>query len=291
MSVEAMTLVLHHSKASGAAQMILMGIANHQGDGGAWPSIATLAKYGKVSERRVQQIVRELEEIGELVVYQNAGGKTSTGATNLYQVVLSCPDDCDGSMNHKTRQGVKFGDTRGEIWSHQGVKPISPKPVIEPSIETIYAPSELNEFFNRFYKAYPRKKKPLDARRAFVKALELVDPEILISAAERLASDPNLPALQFVPYPASWLNSGGWDDEPYPERVLSAEEKKQKELDELEHRRKLEMERQEAERIQQAREAELLRIEREKTVVQICEHGRRIEACLPCYQSFVESEK
>ena len=83
MSIEAMTLVLHHSKASGVAQMILMGIANHQGDGGAWPSIATLAKYGKVSERRVQQIIRELEASGELVVGTMAGAMTAVPYTHM----------------------------------------------------------------------------------------------------------------------------------------------------------------------------------------------------------------
>lgn len=136
-----MVLVLHHSKASGAAQMILMGIANHQGDGGAWPAISTLAKYGKVSERRVQQIIRDLEASGELRVDYQAGGKTSSGATNLYQVILSCPPECDGTMNHRPVQGVKSGDargeisdTRGEIWSQQGVKPTSPEPVIKPNL-------------------------------------------------------------------------------------------------------------------------------------------------------------
>ena len=43
MSIELMSLVLHHSVAQPTHKLILLGIANHQGDGGAWPSIETLS--------------------------------------------------------------------------------------------------------------------------------------------------------------------------------------------------------------------------------------------------------
>lgn len=78
MSVEAMSLVLNHSTASGTAKLVLIGIANHDGDGGSWPSLATLARYANVDERTVRRALRSLEAIGELRVDLNAGGNEST---------------------------------------------------------------------------------------------------------------------------------------------------------------------------------------------------------------------
>lgn len=34
MSIEAMAVALHHSKTQGATKLVLLGIANHEGDGG-----------------------------------------------------------------------------------------------------------------------------------------------------------------------------------------------------------------------------------------------------------------
>lgn len=135
MSIEAMSLVLHHSQATGAAKIILLGIANHQGDSGAWPAVSTLSRYAGVTERRAQQLLRALEESGELIVKPQAGG-SGQYKTNLYWVNVSCPESCDGSAMHKS--GVKSRDLRGEVLSTSGVKPTSPKPkenLQEPKIK------------------------------------------------------------------------------------------------------------------------------------------------------------
>lgn len=272
MSVEAMTLVLHHSQASGAAQMVLMGIANHQGDGGAWPSIATLAKYGKVSERRVQQIIRELEATGELVVHTMAGGATPTGATNLYFVTLTCPADCDGTTNH--RQGVKSGADRGETHFTPGVKPISPKPSLEPSVKP-----NISSDFQNFYNTYPRKVGKQAAWKAFVKATEVATVDDILSGAIRYANDPNLPAdHNFIPHPATWLNGGRWDDEPLPERQLTPEEKLLKEQAAIVRRR-------EAEKRHTEQVLEQDRVAKETADAPRCEHGKIIAACMPCIRA------
>ena len=66
MSVEVMVLALYHSKASATDKVVLLGIANHHGDGGAWPSLETLARYANVSERQVSRSIKVLEDLGEL---------------------------------------------------------------------------------------------------------------------------------------------------------------------------------------------------------------------------------
>lgn len=146
MSAEATTAVLHHSNAEGTAKLVMWGIANHHSDAGAWPSIATLAKYAKVSERRVQQILRQLQDMGEILIEDQGGYGQDQYKTNRYHILVQCPATCDGSLNHRPgvksgASGVKSGVLRGEIQSHSGVKPISPEPK-ENLIEPLLVPAK-----------------------------------------------------------------------------------------------------------------------------------------------------
>lgn len=131
MSAEAVTVVLHHSKAEGTAKLVLWGIANHHSDAGAWPSIATLAKYANVKERRVQQIIRELAELGEIAIDEQGGLGQGQYKTNRYHILIQCPADCDGSLNHKT--GVQSVTVRGAICDTSGVQSTAPEPNREPN--------------------------------------------------------------------------------------------------------------------------------------------------------------
>lgn len=147
MSIEAMTVVLHHSTLSGTAKLVLLGIANHEGDGGAFPAIATLARYANTSERTVQRAIAEAVAAGELHVEEQAGGTSKTRTDrrpNLYRILVTCPVVCDRSTNHKMSQngvtpvsprglnGVTSVTERGDIRDANGVTPVSPEPYIEP---------------------------------------------------------------------------------------------------------------------------------------------------------------
>lgn len=131
MSVESLAVVLHHSSAKGTALNVLIGIANHDGDGGAWPAVETLAKYGRCSERRVQQIVRALVEAKELDVKYQAGGLKDMDdhrRPNRYEILVRCPDDCDGSKQHRPKVRPARDRTADEEGCTGGVKPIAPPP-------------------------------------------------------------------------------------------------------------------------------------------------------------------
>lgn len=114
MSVESLAIALNHSRATGSARLILIGIANHDGDGGAWPSQSTLAKYaGGISRSRVKAATDRLIELGEIVVERNAGGTVATREwerPHLYRFVLTCPATCDRSTQHRdrTRHYIEF---------------------------------------------------------------------------------------------------------------------------------------------------------------------------------------
>ena len=88
MSIEAVSLVLNESKATGRAKLVLLGIANHLGDQGAWPSIATLARYANASERSIKRDLQELIALGELEVQIQNAPMNSQYKTNLYWITI-----------------------------------------------------------------------------------------------------------------------------------------------------------------------------------------------------------
>lgn len=150
MSVEALALALHHSQTRGNTKLVLLGIANHDGDGGSWPSIATLAKYARIEERSVRRCLAELERLGEISIAINAGGTHRTRndqRPNLFHILLKCPEWCDGSREHRdTREhdgrtvassrrgsGGTVEAKRGDSGGRNGRTVASSEPSIEPS--------------------------------------------------------------------------------------------------------------------------------------------------------------
>lgn len=161
-----MALVLHHSRARGTAKLVLIGIANHDGDGGAWPSIATLARYAGCSDRAVQRALRELLTLREVAVYRQEGGPQNMAPRarpNRYDVLVTCPPGCDRTKHHKVKPddpedpgpglftaggepgdnppdrvdaGVTPPPARGDAGVTPGVTLVSPEPPTNPATES-----------------------------------------------------------------------------------------------------------------------------------------------------------
>jgi predicted transcriptional regulator len=91
-SIESMVTVLNAGNLTPQDKLVLLGIANHDGDGGAWPSVATLARYGCCSERTIRRVLQRLVEAGLVTVEYQAGGRQNTRADrrpNLYHIHLA----------------------------------------------------------------------------------------------------------------------------------------------------------------------------------------------------------
>jgi len=102
MSVQSISLVFDHSLSEGAARLVLLSIANHDGEGGSWPSIATIARESRKSESTVRRAIKELQDLGELVVHLNDGGTHKTRADrrpNRYEITID--PDADGTSGQQ----------------------------------------------------------------------------------------------------------------------------------------------------------------------------------------------
>ena len=201
MSIEAVSLVLNNSRATGRAKLVLLGIANHLGDHGAWPSISTLARYANASERSVKRDIQELVQLGELKVeLQNAPTKHQY-KTNLYWITIS-------SGVTDSASGVTDWVSRGDSSGKSGVTPVGTQNIIrtirEPSLETS------SYGFDTFWNLYPKKVAKADALKAWNKATKKKTVDELISLTKAY-SESKLPEMTFIPYPASWLNKELYD--------------------------------------------------------------------------------
>ncbi|PII81575.1 hypothetical protein BMH32_04615 [Leucobacter sp. OLJS4] len=148
MSFEHVAIAMNHSRATGAAKLVLAGIASHANDEGeAFPGLLTLARYAgfdgwdavaaedtsearaaartarESAARSARRAIRKLEELGEIRTETNAGGTRNRPdhmRPNLYTVTLACPPDCDHSAQHRRRdagkailEGIKPVDNSG----------------------------------------------------------------------------------------------------------------------------------------------------------------------------------
>ena len=105
--------VLDGYPGGGTKKLVLIGIANHDGDGGSWPKIDTLARYAGVSRRNVQKAIEQLAADGWLTVQVQAGGTRNTRAdqrSNLYEVDYERLRD---GVSLPTPRGVSLATQRG----------------------------------------------------------------------------------------------------------------------------------------------------------------------------------
>ena len=87
MSIEIINAVWKHSQSTGRARVVLLAIADHQGQQGAWPSIETIAKMANSSKRSVSRDIAELAEMGELRVDERQAPVGGQYRANLYWVL------------------------------------------------------------------------------------------------------------------------------------------------------------------------------------------------------------
>ena len=256
MSIEIMNAVWKHSRSDGRARLVLLAIADHQGDIGAWPSLKRLADMVNASERSVQRDIQHLQEIGELVVeVQNAPTKTQY-KSNLYWVNLP-------------EAGVTAGVTEmrsGVTESGAGVTAGGVLTLIEPLRETNNLNhAQTEKLFEDFWNAYPRKLDKAKAFRAFKSALKRTKYEDIIAGVLAYRNDPKRNP-DFTKYPATWLNNDSWENAATtPEGNIANEERKKKERE-----------------ASQKHLEEMRELEKQAAPSPKCEHGKTLALCRIC---------
>lgn len=151
---------LEDKELEGARLLTLLSLADHaNADDQTWPSIATISKKTRVSERQVQRSIQWLEEHGYISIAEKGNGR---GNTTLYNMPLK-GDICDIKDDMVTpfseekvdmvspiesiKGDISYikGDIGDENYSHARREPIR-KPTKKKSIAADAAPPEWQEF-------------------------------------------------------------------------------------------------------------------------------------------------
>ena len=83
------------------------------------------------------------------------------------------------------------------------------------SNNTLNSSNDIDNYFNIFWSSYPKKKNKGHARKVFDKAIKKVPLEVMLNAIEKQkqSRDWQKDGGQFIPYPGTWLNAEGWENE------------------------------------------------------------------------------
>jgi hypothetical protein len=116
-----MTWLWENSPASGTDLLVMLAIADNADDtgGNAWPSMRTLARKCRISERSVQRAIRSLQAAGLLMIEENAG----RSGTHRFTVDMTKGRQLVTPDNLSPRQ-----DDGGDTHVTGGVTPVSPEP-------------------------------------------------------------------------------------------------------------------------------------------------------------------
>lgn len=199
----------------------------------AWPGRTRLGAMIGQSRSTITRAVRELEEVGALCVHRRPG---EIQQSNEYHVHWYPVEDCDFFDRPPADRGrppldggrpyVDGGRPRvdGELILKE------PRPKERDSRSIVRKPVDDDPNFERFWQAYPRKAAKGSARRAWSKAVRIVDPEELVAAATRYADDPNREPA-YTAHAATWLNGERWLDGELPPRDSRSSRKESEVLD------------------------------------------------------------
>jgi hypothetical protein len=229
-------------------KLVLLKLAHHAEPDGtkAYPSVDNIVRDTGIGKRQIQRYLKSFVERGFLSIDEHEKG--GRGHTRTYSFTFAKGDtqtaplyeeNSDTQKSPIDEERVTFDDVKGDISGiervtpetekgdiHAGAKvntqehPIelprtnTPKPPTKPKAELT---EEQQRRFECWYSAYPRK---VDKAKA-VKAWMAIDPsddltDRMVAKVEEWAASESWQDVNFVPYPATWLNAERWTDGPPP---------------------------------------------------------------------------
>lgn len=203
-------------KIKGNGRLTAIAIANrvnthpdHDNQLCAWPSIKGLARDIGASKTAVKSSLNILEELGVITRVQRFSNNEKIATLYIWH-----PWRIDGwdDSAMRRREDAERGYSREE-----GVATSTPAPEPVAAPETPAKPAQKPaDGFTEWWPHYPKKVKKLDAEKAYRAALKRgVTPKELLDALQRQKAAWKAKGTepQYIPYPATWLRAGSWEDE------------------------------------------------------------------------------
>lgn len=228
MSVRVMSLVWD-SNVPAPERFTLLALADRADeDGRCWPSIRTLSLKCRMGASTIRRHLVTLQECGVLTVDHrfNSSSMYTISLGKLRELVdPATPSQSDtpsqsgrGSQSDTPSQSDKPPPPNLGGPPSQSEHLYTSDPSVDPSELPLAPLAAPVDRFAEFYAAYPRRKDRRKAEQAWRAALKRkADPDRIIAAAKAYAQSAG--DVQYLKYPATWLNAEAYDDEPEPARL------------------------------------------------------------------------
>jgi len=201
MSIEVMNAVWNHSKSKGRARVVLLAIADHQGELGAWPSLERLAKRANSSKRSVSRDIQDLVTMGELKVDFRSAPTGGQYRANRYWVTLvGDAPDMTNENSDMTNTTSDMTDLNSDMTTVGLLTLKNPKKPQEPDLFEV--------FWQNYPKKPPRQERKQDALKAFKSALTRASFEDILAGVEAYKLRHN----GYSMLAHNWLKNDGWED-------------------------------------------------------------------------------
>jgi hypothetical protein len=127
-------------------------------------------------------------------------------------------------QEQKRKAGIKSGEVRRQTnKTRTGVQQVFEQNAnkneleLEVELEKTKPLAIASPLFDDFWQLWPRREGKANAVKAWQKATRKISEVELVEKARAYVTSPTVPAKQFVPHAATWLNGERWNDEITPE--------------------------------------------------------------------------
>ena len=210
MGIKFMAMAIDAKIANSGQKFVLLMLANHCNDHTRQcnPSQKLLAEECSMGLSTLKRHIASLEEAGYVETVNVF--KDNVQKPNQYLLKF------DTSPNRATPPS-KSGYSLSPDWA------------TEPEVKTRIEPvDQKNNFFDEFWKAYPRKTNKGFARKVFEKLK--VDDAMLTKMIQAIyVQNKNVwkdKDQQYIPHPSTWLNGERWDDEVVAKPMSASDREK-----------------------------------------------------------------
>lgn len=180
----------------------------------AWPSIKGLARDIGASKTAVKSSLSILEELGVITRVQRFSSNEKIATLYIWH-----PWRIDGwdDSAMRRREDAERGYAREEAPEVPTSAPTPATPAPTAPAKPTEKPAEKPaDGFTEWWPHYPKKVKKLDAEKAYRAAMKRgVTPKELLDGLQRQKAAWKAKGTepQYIPYPATWLRAGSWEDE------------------------------------------------------------------------------
>lgn len=180
----------------------IYGVLRRHADqnGACHPGRTRIAKLAHTNPRSVDRAIRELVEHGYITVHHRRNPDNPQQSLSNKYVIHSTPRAGDYTPRaHDTTPLALV--TRPPRAGDAVTKAIEPEP---------------NNQFDEWWTLYPKKVNKKNAIKAWKAHTKTTAAEHIIEATRQQLNTPDSPLTrdpQYIPYPASWLNAGSYDNE------------------------------------------------------------------------------